>query len=365
MSRLSNLWAHINGWLFPALEEELDPLTEKQQEFVTVCELAQLDKHMGRYGCLRLGRKKAPRVDFAKAFVAKAVYDFATSKQLRERLVADKNLRRLCGWEFACRVPSESSFSRVFDEFAAGGLGDLVHAAMVREHCGEKLAGHISRDATAVPAREKAAKPLKKETAEKPKRKRGRPKKGDLRVPPEPKRLDLQAGRSLEENLADLPTGCDWGCKKNSQGKVEYWKGYKLHVDIIDSGIPVSATLTSASTHDSQVAIPLAQMSAQRVKNLYDLMDAAYDAKAIEAFSRGLGHVPIIDRNGHGHETVPMDPATARRYDERTTAERFNATLKDNHGGRHVRVRGALKVKLHLMFGVIAITGVQLVRLLT
>jgi len=364
MSKLSNLWAHLTGWLFPALAEELDPLTEKHQQFVTVCELAQLDKHMAAYRGHRLGRRKQPRLDFAKAFVAKAVYDVPTTKAMVERLKFDKTLLRLCGWEFAEKLPDESTFSRAFAELAKGELGSVVHAAMIQEHCSEKLVGHISRDSTAIAAREKAAKREKKEETPKPKHKRGRPKKGETREAPEPKRLELQPGRSLQENLADLPKGCDWGCKKNSQGKREWWKGYKAHVDCSDSGIPISVIVTSASPHDSQAAIALSQMSSQRVENLYDLMDAAYDAKEIWEFSRSLGHVPIIDRNGHGQEKLPMDPATARRYDERTVVERFNADLKDNHGGRHVRVRGHLKVQLHLMFGVIAITGLQLIRLL-
>ena len=38
---------------------------------------------------------------------------------------------------------------------------------------------------------------------------------------------------------------------------------------------------------------PLAQLSAQRVTSLYDLMDSAYDAPSIHAFSARLGHVPI------------------------------------------------------------------------
>jgi hypothetical protein len=33
------------------------------------------------------------------------------------------------------------------------------------------------------------------------------------------------------------------------------------------------------------------------VTNLYDLMDSAYDAPEIDAKSRALGHVPIIDRH--------------------------------------------------------------------
>jgi len=57
--------------------------------------------------------------------------------------------------------------------------------------------------------------------------------------------------------------------------------GYKLHIDAADGQIPISCILTSASLHDSQAAIPLAQMSAQRVTHLYDLADAAYDIDAI------------------------------------------------------------------------------------
>ena len=361
MSRLSNLWAHITGSLFPTLEEVLDPLSEKQRQFVAVCELAQLDRHMRRYAGHWLGRHKHARLDFAKAFLAKAVYNLPTTKALIEQLRVDRNLRMLCGWEFACLVPSEATFSRAFAEFAAGGLGDVVHEAMVKEHCGAKLVGHVSRDSTSIHAREKA---LKQEKKPKVQRKRGRPKKGEQREPPPPKRLELQPERSLEENVADLPTACDWGRKKNSQGKVEDWKGYKLHADVIDGDIPISAILTSASPHDSQVAIPLAQMSAGRVTSLYDLMDSAYDAEAIHDFSRRLGHVPIIDPNRRRGEARELDAASKRRYKERSAAERFNSMLKDNHGGRHVRVRGARKVGLHLMFGVIAICATQILRLL-
>lgn len=363
MSRLSNLWAHITSVLFPMLEEALDPLTEKQQQFVAVCELAQLESHMGAYRRRRLGRAKLPRIDLAKAFVAKAVYDLPTTKALRERLLADRNLRLLCGWEGAFAVPSEATFSRAFEEFALTDLGSRVHQAMVRAYGQEKIVGHISRDATAIAARERAAPKPAREP--KPKHRRGRPKKGEVREPKHERRVALQAARTLAENIADLPVACDWGGKNNSKGKTEYWLGYKLHVDCADGGVPISALLTSASVHDSQVAIPLAQMSAQRVTSLYDLMDAGYDVPEIKDFSRALGHVPIIDRNPRrGQDKEPMDPATARRYDERTTVERFNAALKDNHGGRHIRVRGHPKVNLHLMMGVIVVTALQMVRML-
>ncbi|MBI4325697.1 MAG: hypothetical protein HY674_10595 [Chloroflexi bacterium] len=78
--------------------------------------------------------------------------------------------------------------------------------------------------------------------------------------------------------------------------------------------------LTSASTHDSQAAIPLAQLTAQRVTALYELMDSAYDAPQIAAFSRRLGHVPIIDPNPRNGDKPPLSPAEALRFHERTAS---------------------------------------------
>jgi len=65
----------------------------------------------------------------------------------------------------------------------------------------------------------------------------------------------------LRDMLNDLTTACDVGTKKNSKGYKVSWTVYKLHIDVADGGIPISAILTSAPTHDSQVAIPLAKMS--------------------------------------------------------------------------------------------------------
>ena len=184
---------------------------------------------------------------------------------------------------------------------------------------------------------------------------------------------------SLEEMLGDLPQRCDIGTKKNSKGHAEHWIGFKLHLDTVDGCIPVSAILTSASVHDSQVAIPLATITASRIVNLYDLMDAAYDVPGILAHSRSLGHVPLVDKNPRRDKTLAQElEAEAKRqnlihmvspekvrYRERTTAERANARLKDEFGGRMVRVRGHAKVLCHLMFGVLALTADQLMQLVT
>jgi hypothetical protein len=115
--------------------------------------------------------------------------------------------------------------------------------------------------------------------------------------------------------------------------------------------------------HDSRAALPLARISAQRVTNLYDLMDAAYCSKHLREHSESLGHVPLIDPNPRKGKKIEFDPAQAIRYRERTAAERSNARLKDEFGATHIWVKGAVKVMSHLMFGVLALSADQLMRL--
>jgi len=366
VSPLSQFLSQVQTLLFPKLEAVYGPLTRKERELVAILELIRIEEFVVRVYGSWPGRPEKDRRPLARAFVAKAVYGFATTRALLEALASTPNLRLVCGWNGRGEVPSEASFSRAFAVFAASELPQRVHAALIERHEQARLVGHISRDSTAIAARERAArKPKETAAPAQPVRRRGRPRKGEQRPAKPPTRLQKQAsGMELADMLSELPSVCDFSCKRNSVGKMEHWKGYKLHIDWADGEIPVSCVLTSASVHDSQVAIPLATMTARRVTNLYDLMDAAYDAKEIRDHSTRLGHIPIIDNNPRRNDTRPeMDPATARRYAERTAAERGNARLKDEFGARTVRVRGSIKVMAHLMFGVIALTADQLLRL--
>ncbi len=361
MNKISHVWRHIQTSLFPFLEEELGSLTEKEKKLATVLELIRIEDFVP-VRWWRLGRPPKDRVALAKAFVAKMIYNSKTTADIIERLSTASNLRVLCGWKSSDAVPSASTFSRAFAEFSKNALAGRAHEALIKEYESGRVVGHISRDATDIKAREKAAaaKPKKKSNK---KRKRGRPKKGEEVSSPDPTRLDRQLSMGLDEMLDDLPKPCDWGTKKKN-GKTWHWKGYKLHVDWADGEIPISAVLTSASPHDSQAAIPLAVMSAERVNNFYDLMDAGYDADQIKDHSISLGHVPIIDHNPRGETKREMAPATKRRYDERSTAERGFSLLKDNFGGRDVMVRSHQKVKEHLMFGLLVLTAERLLNLL-
>lgn len=225
---------------------------------------------------------------------------------------------------------------------------------MIEQYHSEHLVGHISRDSTAVEAREKVCSEAKEKAKEKKaaetakktqeKAKRGRPKRGEERTPKEITRLERQKTMTLKQMLADLPTGCDVGTKRNSKGYQTSWKGYKLHIDTADGAIPISFILTSASVHDSQAALPLATLTALRIINCYDLMDAAYDSEIIREHSRSLGHVALIDFNHRSpNDTREFSPHEAQRYKERSTAERVNARLKDEFGARMIFVRGPQK----------------------
>jgi IS5 family transposase len=160
--------------------------------------------------------------------------------------------------------------------------------------------------------------------------------------------------------VTKFPTACTWGCKKNSQGNVETWKGYKLHLDVSDTGFPISALVTGANVHDSQVAIPLEKMTEHKVQHLYSVMDAAYDADPIETYIRGRGRIPLIDHNKRrGTDRQPFTPAQKNRYKVRTTVERANAHLKDWLIPHQIGVRGHAKVTFLLMCGVVVLAAVK------
>jgi hypothetical protein len=356
---------HLTQAILPAWEQELgEPLTPKLKQVVRVLHVVAIETHLPNER-RRRGPKGHDRTRLARAFVVKALYNAPYTTTLIEMLHTQPMLRRLIGWQTRAQIPSEPTFSRAFATFAKMNLGEVVHQVLVQTYLGERLVGHLCRDSTEIVVREKAAKkPRKPKT---PKRPRGRPKKGSppSTSVPKSRRLPRQRNQSVEQSLKELPTVCDMGCKRDSNGYVHHWKGYKTHIDTADGGLPVSVVTTSASLHDSQVAIPMLRQSAARVTSLYDLMDTAYDAKDIREVSLELGHQPIIARNGRGGQAPPpMDPATARRYQQRTVCERVNARLKDEFGGRQVRVRGHSKVHLHVMFGILALFADQLFQIL-
>jgi hypothetical protein len=173
---------------------------------------------------------------------------------------------------------------------------------------------------------------------------------------------------TLPEMIADPPQECSLGVKTSSKGYQQYWRGYKLHWDVADSGrVPIGCLLTGASVHDSQAAIPLMRMSAERVHWKCDVMDSAYYAKAIREQSKKLGHEALVKPPQrcfkNQPEPVPFTDEQKERFKKRTVVEQLNGRLKDEFGGRIIYFKGATKIMAHLMFGVVALTVDQLLRL--
>lgn len=374
-------WSVIQEELIPRLGLEVEGLTPKLTKLIHTLEWARIEEFVPAWQ--GIGRPPKDRSALANGFVAKAVLGLPTTVALIDRLTVDRALRRICGFPRWEKLPDEATFSRAFAEFAHSRLAERVHESLIQAHLGTELIGHISRDGTAIEARERPAKsvPVPVETipaaqavlpdtphqptapvAAAP-AKRGRPRRGETRAS-KLSRIEQQRGQTLTQMQDDLPRDCDRGTKCNAQGYKVSWNGYKLHIDTADCGVPVAAILSSASMHDSQAAIPLSHLTAARVTNLYDVMDAAYCSAELRAHCKDLGHVPLIDHNPRGGEKLEFDPAEALRYNERTVAERMNARLKDEFGGNHVWVKGNAKVMSHLMFGLLVLTVDQLMRLL-
>ena len=232
------------------------------------------------------------------------------------------------------------------------------------------LVGHESKDSTAIRGREKAVKKIKQIKIKKEKR----AAKGCAELT----RIQKQASgtMTIPEMIADLPTACNVGQKTSSTGHSYCWVGYKLHLSVDDHGVPLAAILSSASLNDTQVAIPLAEITNQRVTSLYDLMDSGYYADAIEKHSKSLGHVPIIEKAAKGIiqkcakeqeklacKNLKWLPAEKIRYKKRTVVERTYSRLKDEFGALNIKVKGAVKVFAYLMYGVLCQTADQLLKL--
>ena len=176
---------------FPALKEEIGPLRQRYESLIAVLELVRVERLLPYLHGLP-GRPQEDRAALARAFIAKAVFDITTTRALIERLTIDRPLRCLCGWGRVREVPSEATFSRAFAEFAEGALASRLHEALLESTMQDHLVGHISRDSTAIEGREKPApKPAR---AAPPKRKRGRPRKGEQRPAKEPAAAGYDSG---------------------------------------------------------------------------------------------------------------------------------------------------------------------------
>jgi hypothetical protein len=368
---LSKFWGNAQQLLFPYLEKDIGPLSNKYKQLVAIFELIRIEEFIP---CTRLnfGRPIRYRLQVARAFIAKAVLNITFTKQLVQLLKKDSQLRVICGWDVYNTIPSESLFSRAFKEFAKTALPDRVHQALISTVYKDMIVGHATKDSLPLVVREKT-----------PKRRMSRKERKkliDKKLLKEKKegtsRKQKQLNQSFEEMIEELPKSCDIGIKQGTMGYKFIWKGYKLHSLVDDHCIPLACILTSASLNDSEVAIPLADKGNRVAKNFYDLMDSAYDVEEVKKHSYSLGHVPIIDKHSRSKKQkeekeqerkrrrlLNFYPAEDKRYKERFSKERFNAQFKDYYGGKNIFYRGHSKVFCHAMFGVLSLAASMILSL--
>jgi transposase len=120
----------------------------------------------------QLGRKGYEEISMIRSALAKQFFKIPTVTSLRNRLLCDLALRQICGFT---AVPSEATFSRKFASLAHRKIMEETLGPMVSFYLKGHIVEHISRDSTAIEAREQA-KNKKREVI--PKGKPGRPKKG-------------------------------------------------------------------------------------------------------------------------------------------------------------------------------------------
>ena len=308
----------------------------------------------------RFGRPRYEDLSIFRAYLVKSCYQIDKNNLLRQRLLSDSSLRKICGFT---KVPSEATFSRRLEQFAKTNLPETTLARLVREHHEGTLVRVIARDSTSIRAREKAVN--RKKDVKVRKYKRGRPRKDEVREPMESKRVALQFKQSPGKSLSELDKACGWGCKANSQGKIQYTKGYKLHLDVTDQGIPISSCVTGANVHDSQLAIPLEKMTERRVKHLYSMADSAYDFAEHRQYIGGRGRVAIIDPNNR-RNPVKRELTTLEReqYKARTVVERANSHLKDHLLPAALYVKGYRKVAFVLQIAVLCLAVIKILQIM-
>jgi len=94
---ISWLLGNLQRSLFSQLEECWGtPLTEKEQQLVSILEVVRIEKHVPWSAINQwMGRKLSERESIARSFVAKAVYGFPFTRSLIEAL---KTTRVCCGF---------------------------------------------------------------------------------------------------------------------------------------------------------------------------------------------------------------------------------------------------------------------------
>jgi transposase len=327
-----------------------EQITETDKTFLHVIRvLEEKQKPLFRpyAGC---GRKPIQYTPFMRSIWAKTIYGIDKTSSLINRLKSDPNLRLLCGFK---KVPGKASFSRAYNYLSSTKITEETLDNLVRSAHKELVVYHVCRDSTAIQTREKKPRKVTKSGRNKQEKPPKRVYKKTRHI------LKQQVQQTIEESLAAIPKNSSYGCKRNSRGHVQFWHGYKLHLDVSDTGFPLSAVVSAANVSDCHAAIILEKMTEQKVQFCYSLMDSAYDADVIRGYVESRGRVPLIKTNPRRKYLPPLDPAERERYKIRTYVERAYSYLKENLIPKNIYVKGHQKVSFVLMSAVLCLAALR------
>lgn len=245
------------------------------------------------------------------SLIARIIERIPTIKDLVKRLKQDLFFRLECGFLVSDHVPSEASYSRLISKLSdtdiLENIGDSILLQAIQE--GFVDDENVAIDASYYEARDRASIQEKKPKPE-PKR-RGRKKKEekeqyDLKKREEETNKPLfekpvadQLDVSLKELRTQMPIEPAWGVKKNSEGKNEFWYGYKAHLAVgTKSQYILQSIMSSGNLNDGKAALPLLKGIEKLPLSLtYATMDAGYDLLPIYQQIHKMGMHSIIAYN--------------------------------------------------------------------
>lgn len=236
-----------------------------------------------------------------------------TIKDLVKRLKHDLSFKLDCGFKVSDAIPSEASYSRLLIKLSETNVLENIQETIILEAIAEGfiLDDTVAIDATHFEARDKA--PSKQEKPKATPKKRGRKKKEEreqwlieqaereANLPLYEKKIEDQLEVPLDQLRAEVPQDPKWGVKKNSEGRNEYWFGYKGHLAVgASSQYILQSLFSSGNLNDGKAAIPLLKGIQERLPLphlTYHTLDAGYDYEAIYEQVHRMGHRSIIAYN--------------------------------------------------------------------
>lgn len=243
-----------------------------------------------------------------------------TIKDLIKRLDSDIAFKLNCGFLVSDEIPSEASYSRLLTKLSETNVLEDAQEKLIIQAIAEGyiLDETIAIDATHFEARDQA--PPKEDKPKPEPKKRGRKSKAkreqwlkeqaekEANLPIYEKKIEAQLDISLTELRTEVPQDPKWGVKKNSEGRNEFWFGYKGHLAVGTSSQYILQTLfSSGNLNDGKAAIPLLKgidrLPLSHIR--YQTMDAGYDYEAIYTQVYRMGQQSVIAYNKR-NESEPI-----------------------------------------------------------